>query len=126
MPENLSAASTAKSLDTVHEILGHFQPLGRSQAEHPEDQGIVVLAGTRRPGLGRCGGGIVLQATTTKRRQFDRFAHMPSIPLPARNCRRPCRGLKTGVLPIPGVPLRFTSGYTPEPLRGRIARGGVS
>src|SRR3954447_10061730 len=61
MPENLSAASTAKGQDTIHEILGHCQPLGRSQAEHPEDQGVVVLTGSRRPGLGRCGGGIVLK-----------------------------------------------------------------
>ena len=61
MPKNLSAASTTKRQDAVHEILGYSQPLGRSQAEHPEDQGVVVLTGSGRPGLVRRGGGIVLQ-----------------------------------------------------------------
>src|SRR4051794_21289227 len=43
MSKNLSAASIPDDLDAVDESLGHFEPLRRRQAEHPENQAVILL-----------------------------------------------------------------------------------
>ena len=42
---NLGATAILQRYDAIHETLGHFQSLSWSEAEHPKDQAVVILAG---------------------------------------------------------------------------------
>jgi hypothetical protein len=52
MSANLSTASIPQCPDAVHEPLRHFQALVGRQAEHPQDQGIVLTVPRGDCGLG--------------------------------------------------------------------------